>query len=57
MEGAAVGSVLATALANVTMTGITAEIVGVLPIVLPVAISCIAIRKGIGFLMGTLRGA
>jgi len=56
MEGAAT-SVLATALANVTMTGITAEIVGVLPIVLPVAISCIAIRKGIGFLMGTLRGA
>lgn len=56
MEGAAT-SVLATALAGVEMGGITAEIVGVLPIVLPVAITCIAIRKGIGFLMGTLRGA
>lgn len=56
MEGAA-GSVLATALAGVSMNGITAEIVGVLPVVLPVAITCLAIRKGIGFLMGTLRGA
>lgn len=56
MEGAAT-SVLAGALSGVTMTGITAEIIGVLPIVLPVAISCLAIRKGIGFLMGTLRGA
>ena len=48
---------LATALNGVTMTGITAEIVGVLPIVLPVAITVLALRKGISFLMGTLRGA
>lgn len=48
---------LATALAEVTLTGITAEIVGVLPIVVPVAVSVLALRKGISFLMGTLRGA
>ena len=48
---------LATALKDGTMTGITAEIVGVLPIVLPVAITVLALRKGISFLMGTLRGA
>lgn len=48
---------LATALDGVSMAGITTEIVGVLPIVLPVAITVLALRKGISFLMGTLRGA
>lgn len=48
---------LATALKDLDMTNITAEIVGVLPIVLPVAITLMALRKGIGFLLGTLRGA
>ena len=47
---------LATALENVTLSGITAEITGVLPIVLPVAVTVRALRKGISFLMGTLRG-
>ena len=40
-----------------TFDGITSEIVGVLPIVLPVLVTVIALRKGISFLMGTLRGA
>lgn len=48
---------LATAMTDVTLTGITAEITGVLPIVLPVAITMIALRKGINFLFGVLRGA
>lgn len=48
---------LATALKDVELSGITSEIVGVLPIVLPVAITVLALRKGISFLMGTLRGA
>lgn len=47
---------LAAALENVTLSGITAEITGVLPIVLPVAVTVLALRKGISFLMGTLRG-
>lgn len=33
------------------------EMLGVLPIVLPVVITVLALRKGISFLMGTLRGA
>ena len=53
----AAASALATALKGVTLTGITSEIVGVLPIVLPVAVTVLALRKGISFLMGTLRGA
>ena len=48
---------LATALSGVTLTGITAEITGVLPIVLPVAITMLALRKGIGFMFSVLRGA
>lgn len=48
---------LKTALVDADFSGITAEIVGVLPIVLPVAITVLALRKGISFLLGTLRGA
>ena len=33
------------------------EVTGLLPIILPTAISFIAVRKGISFLIGTLRGA
>ena len=55
--GTAAASALATALKGVTLTGITSEIVGVLPIVLPVAVTVLALRKGISFLTGTLRGA
>lgn len=47
---------LATALTDVSMTGIVSEITGVLPIVLPVVITVLAVRKGVGFLMGALRG-
>ena len=54
---AAVSAGLAAALKGVTLTGITDEIVGVLPVVIPVAITVLALRKGISFLMGTLRGA
>lgn len=48
---------LSTALSGVSLAGITSEITGVLPIVLPVAVTVLALRKGISFLMGTLRGA
>lgn len=47
---------LETALKTVSMSGITGEIIGVLPIVLPVTITVLALRKGISFLFGTLRG-
>lgn len=57
-EGASsTAAVLASALKDVTLSGITSEIVGVLPIVIPVVLTVLALRKGISFLMGTLRGA
>ena len=39
------------------LTDFTKEIVGVVPIVIPVVITVLALRKGISFLMGVLRGA
>lgn len=47
---------LSTAITAANLSGITTEIVGVLPIVIPVAITVLALRKGISFLFGTLRG-
>lgn len=37
--------------------GVLDEVVGLLPVILPVAIGFIAIRKGIGFVLGLLRAA
>ena len=37
--------------------GVLDEITGLLPVVIPAAIGFIALRKGIGFLFGTLRSA
>lgn len=48
---------LANALKDIDLSSISTEIVGVLPIVLPVAITVMAVRKGINFLFGALRGA
>lgn len=39
------------------VSGVLNEVTGLLPIILPTAISFIAVRKGISFLIGTLRGA
>lgn len=39
------------------LSGVMDEIVGILPIVIPVAIGFIAVRKGIGFLLSSLRAA
>lgn len=37
--------------------GVLDEIISLLPILIPVAITFIAIRKGISFLLGTLKSA
>lgn len=37
--------------------GVLDEVTGLLPVVIPAAIGFIALRKGIGFLFGTLRSA
>jgi hypothetical protein len=39
------------------LNGVLDEIVGLLPIVLPVMISFIALRKGISFIQSVLHGA
>lgn len=39
------------------ISGVLNEIVQLLPIILPALIGFIAIRKGIGFLLGSLRSA
>ncbi len=39
------------------LQGVLNEITGLLPVIIPVTISFIAIRKGISFLIGTLHGA
>lgn len=55
MEGAT--SAMSTALSGVDLSGITNEIKAVIPVVLPVLVSVLALRKGISFLIGTLRSA
>ena len=39
------------------LSGVFDEIVGLLPVVIPVMVSFIALRKGISFLQGVLHGA
>ena len=51
------GTLISGAVKADTFNGLAGEITGVLPIVLPVLVAIIALRKGISFLMGTLRGA
>lgn len=57
MEAAASGAVLSSIVTSAMLQGVLAEITSLLPIIIPVAISFIAIRKGISFLLGTLKGA
>lgn len=57
-EGAAAATtVLSNIVTGAMLQGVLAEITSLLPIVIPVIIGFIAIRKGISFLIGTLRGA
>ncbi len=39
------------------LKGVLNEILGVLPIVIPVVISCVAVRKGISFVTSSMRAA
>lgn len=43
--------------AAISLSGVLSEITGLLPVVLPVIIGFIAIRKGIGFIQSVLHGA
>lgn len=48
---------LAEIVTSTMLQGVLNEITSLLPVVVPALISFIAIRKGISFLIGTLRGA
>ena len=50
-------SVIAPALDGVNLTGVYDEYVALIPTLIPIAVSCIAIKKGIGFLLSTLQSA
>lgn len=46
-----------TALSGVNLSDILSQVIALLPICLPVTIGFIAVRKGISFLIGSLRRA
>lgn len=55
MESAA--STLASVVTADMLSGVFTEITGLLPVVVPVMVGFIAIRKGISFLQSVLHGA
>lgn len=50
-------TVVASAVKDVALSGVLNEMVALIPVILPVCISFIAIRKGISFLMSSLHNA
>ena len=57
METPAVTSVLASIVKADMLQGVLSEITGILPVVIPVMITFIAVRKGIAFLQSILHSA
>lgn len=57
MSGASIGNTVATAITGIDFSGILTEIVSLLPVLLPTVVAFIAVRKGISFLIGSLRRA
>lgn len=51
------GSTLSGIVTQDMMTGVFDEIIGLLPIVVPVTVGFIALRKGLSFLFSSLRKA
>lgn len=54
---AAATGVLSKIVTSSMLSGVLTEITSMLPVIIPALIGFIAIRKGISFLIGTLRGA
>ena len=50
-------AVLNGIITNTMLQGVLDEVTAMLPILIPVLITFLAIRKGISFVMGELRGA
>lgn len=57
MDGATASTVLSGVVTSGMLSGVLDEVVALLPVVIPVSIGFIAIRKGYGFLMGVIRKA
>ncbi len=53
----AAAGVLSKIVTSSMLSGVLTEITSILPVIIPSLIGFIAIRKGISFLIGTLRGA
>ena len=56
-QEAVAGTILSGVVTASSLSGVLDEIVGLLPVVIPVMIGFIALRKGISFLISTLRSA
>lgn len=57
LTGTSTAGTVATEIANVDLSGILQEVVSLLPVVLPTIVAFLGIRKGISFLIGSLRRA
>lgn len=52
-----VSSTLTSIVTQDMLSGVMDEVKGLLPVVIPVSIGYLALRKGLSFLLGTLRRA
>ena len=57
LTSATTSNTVATAISGTDLSGILNEIISLLPLVLPVVVGFIGVRKGISFLIGSLRRA
>lgn len=57
MEGTEVVNSLSSVVTTDMISGVFSEIMSLLPVVLPVSITYMGFRKGLGFLLGSLRRA
>lgn len=57
MENTVSTAVLSTVITNEMLSGVLNEIVGILPVCIPVMITFIALRKGIAFIQSILHSA
>lgn len=51
------GNMLADIITADMLNGVFQEIIGMLPVIVPVTVGFIAVRKGLSFLFGSLRKA
>lgn len=57
LTSATTSNSVASAIQGTDLSGILNEIISLLPVVLPVVVGFIGVRKGISFLIGSLRRA